>query len=508
MAGLYPVLALLADNLGQIGLADGVRPILLVLLASCAVFLLAGRFYKNWRKAGIVTGLILILFFSYGHVYRALEGTTVFGLNLGRHRIFVPIYALILLTGLIAVSRMKKVGDVWLVLLNAFSVAMVLMPMVQIGSYQWQRWQASQEELSSLPNPAERFGVFDPDELPDIYYIVLDEYGRRDVLESIYNFDNQSFENFLAQQGFQVLGESRTNYAQTELVLSANLNLDYLPALGIELDPDEDDRAVLWDLIQHNQVIRALIGTGYRTVAFASGFHWSQLESADDYRQPPLSLVDQLRTAGVTNAFEGVLMQNSAGIILIDALQKIQADLEYPYRMHRMRILYVLDQLAEEIPGLPGPKFVFAHIIAPHGPPVLGPNGEAEVSDDPDQAYRDEITYLNRRLEETIPAILAGSERDVIIVLQADTGPAVNLDWDSPDPETLWARMTVFSAIYLPGNYEYHFLEDMSSVNIFRVIFNLVFNAEYQLLEDRSYFTNWDRPYDFVDVTDEVLSYP
>jgi hypothetical protein len=139
---------------------------------------------------------------------------------------------------------------------------------------------------------------------------------------------------------------------------------------------------------------------------------------------------------------------------------------------------------------------------------VLGPNGEAEVSQDLDQAYRDEVAYLNRRLIEVITGILSASENPPIIILQADTGPAVNLDWEAPAQETLWARMTIFNAIYLPQDIRLEIPQDMSSVNSFRLIFNLLFNAGYPLLEDRSYFTNWDRPYDFVEVTSEVLSYP
>jgi hypothetical protein len=30
-------------------------------------------------------------------------------------------------------------------------------------------------------------------EQPDIYYIILDAYGRRDILEEIYTFDNGDF---------------------------------------------------------------------------------------------------------------------------------------------------------------------------------------------------------------------------------------------------------------------------------------------------------------------------
>ena len=508
MVAVYPVLALLAQNLGQINSNDAIRPVLLTVVVSGLVFIFTGRLFRDWRKAGLVTAIVFIQFFSYGHIYRALEGTTLAGVNLGRHRFLILFFGLILLGGSIAIARMKKIGDAWLVLLNTASITMVLLTLVQIGSYEWERWQAAQQGLASIQNPADRFDDIEQDTLPDIYYIILDEYGRQDVLKAVYGYDNQVFEAFLTATGFQVLSESRTNYADTELVLSSVLNLDYLQDLGRELDPNSSDRSILSNWIRRSRVQRALEDVGYHTISFSTGFTWSQLDLVDDYRQPSLTFSDQLRSAGVTNVFEGVLMRNSAGLILIDALQKYQADLDYPTRMHRARIIYTLDQLAGEIPSIPGPKFVFAHVIAPHAPAVIGPNGEVEVSSDPQQGYRDEVTYLNRRLQEVVESILSASERDVIIILQSDTGPKFQLGLENPTTETYWVRLSNFNAIYLPDNYWVEIPGDISSVNTFRLIFNLVFNAEYPILADHSYYTHWGRPYDFTDVTDQMLSYP
>jgi len=35
-------------------------------------------------------------------------------------------------------------------------------------------------------------------------------------------------------------------------------------------------------------------------------------------------------------------------------------------------------------------------------------------------------------------------------------------------------------------------------------VFNALFDSNLKLLEDRSYFAKWSRPYDFIDVTDRV----
>ncbi len=59
--------------------------------------------------------------------------------------------------------------------------------------------------ISSLTNP------------PDIYYIILDSYGRADMLKSVYGFDNSSFMNGLEQRGFFVASRSQANYPKTVL---------------------------------------------------------------------------------------------------------------------------------------------------------------------------------------------------------------------------------------------------------------------------------------------------
>ncbi|MGD8603351.1 MAG: hypothetical protein PVF49_02145, partial [Anaerolineales bacterium] len=300
---VYPVLALLAHNLGQINSGDALRPIMATLIATSLLFLLTGWLYKDWRKAGLITALVLIEFFSYGHVYRALEGTTVAGVNLGRHRFLILFYGLIVVGAAVVIARRKKIGDVWLVLLNTAGLTMVLLTLVQIGRYEFDRWQAAREGLASIENPADRFEDVDPDLLPDIYYIIMDEYGRQDVLEEIYGYDNQAFINFLSETGFQVLRESRTNFSDTELVLSAVLNLDFLQNLGRELDPNGSDRSILSSWIRRSRVQRALEDVGYYTISFSTGFTWSQLDLVDDYRLPPFTLSDQLRSAGVTNVF-------------------------------------------------------------------------------------------------------------------------------------------------------------------------------------------------------------
>src|SRR5512145_2729007 len=85
----YFVLALLGLTVDQVRLSVVLRPLVVVLLA--AALLLAGLrlWLRDGRRAAILATLLLTLFFTYGHVYNALEQA---GIPLGRHRVLMPLW--------------------------------------------------------------------------------------------------------------------------------------------------------------------------------------------------------------------------------------------------------------------------------------------------------------------------------------------------------------------------------------------------------------------------------
>jgi hypothetical protein len=44
----------------------------------------------------------------------------------------------------------------------------------------------------------------------------------------------------------------------------------------------------------------------------------------------------------------------------------------------------------------------------------------------------------------------------------------------------------------------------MTPVNLFRVLFSRFFGADYEPLQDESFFSRWNRPYKFINVTADV----
>src|SRR5438552_8790363 len=103
-----------------------------------------------------------------------------------------------------------------------------------------------------------------------------------------------------------------------------------------------------------------------------------------------------------------------------------------------------------------------------------------------------------------IDGILANSSEPPIIILQSDHGSGMGLSTQSAEHTDLRERMSILNAYYLPGPGRAALYQGISPVNSFRVVFNAYFGAGLDLLPDRSYFSTWDDPFQFIDVTDRV----
>jgi hypothetical protein len=67
---------------------------------------------------------------------------------------------------------------------------------------------------------------------------------------------------------------------------SSSLNLGYLEDVVDQPLVQETDRGRLWPLLRHSLVREGLEGMGYTTVAFETGYYWTEWEDADLYLAP------------------------------------------------------------------------------------------------------------------------------------------------------------------------------------------------------------------------------
>jgi hypothetical protein len=111
--------------------------------------------------------------------------------------------------------------------------------------------------------------------------------------------------------------------------------------------------------------------------------------------------------------------------------------------------------------------------------------------------------YVNKRTKELIDTILSQSATPPVIVLQADHGYTASCAGSSFlfSPQTLYRKLTIFNAYYLPDRCTDILYHSVTPVNTIRILFNHYFNADYELLPDENYLLINGR---FVNVTDRI----
>jgi len=493
LLSIYPVLALLAFNISEMKPVEALRALLATLAGGILLFMILKLVMRNTEKAALVFAIVWVLFFSYGHVYHFLEQTLLFGMNLGRHRLLMPLWAILFGAGLWWVlSRRGNLVNLTTAM-NTIAIVLLVFPLVQITSAEIRAQSAwSQARSVSAANGALQLASGQTP--PDIYYIILDAYARDDVLQETFTYDNSPFLEQLEALGFYVAHCTMSNYAQTELSLASSLNFDYLQALIEDFSPSSTDRSPLWPLIKKSATRQMLEEIGYQTVAFETGYNWIKWEDADVY------LVPDSKVGGLS-AFEVIVVESSAGLILTDAASVLPKflvpDISYPKQKQRERILSTLDNLAHLPNSVDSPKFVYAHIIAPHDPFVFDQQGEwvnfsGPMDDATFQAgYRDELIYLNQRVIEVMEKIIRNSATPPVIIIQGDHGHGRSSSED---------RMKILNAYYLPGVDAQLLYPSITPVNTFRVVLDQYFGTHFELLEDKSYFSIYDSPYQFHEI--------
>ena len=381
---LFPILFVYAQNIEHLSLSQIWTSILVPLGFALIMLLLLTLILRSAARAGMLLSLFLILFFSYGFVYRILwaGGTDT---PVSDSQILLIVWAVIFAGGAALASRIRRGLDDITKILNVMALVLVTISLANIGLYEFRTRIAQQDDGDVERVQIVQTRSVQADALPNIYYIILDGYARADILEELYNYDNSEFLEYLDQKGFFVADESQANYSQTTLSLTSSLNLSYLDDLASRVGPESGDRHPLQRMFRSNTVVQFLKQQGYVIVAFPSGYTPTTLDEADVY----------MGSGPPWNELEIALLVNTP--IPWFVLSQSQFD---PYAPHISRIRYTLEHLADTA-QLESPHFVLAHVVAPHPPFVLDEHGN-EIPQNRGFTIEDARHYIHFHLERAV----------------------------------------------------------------------------------------------------------
>jgi hypothetical protein len=488
LIGIFPFLALLAKNFSQVIPLLTLRAFILTAIFIIITFWILRKIIHEQNRAALILSVSFIFFSTYGHVYDFLEGKSLFGFVLGRHLVLAPLWLVVWVALLLLIFKSKSDLEIISRIFNAISVFLVCISLMQI-SWQWIRTPRTQSE-----KPAINENLQVSTDMPDVYYIILDAYSREDMLQKYHHLDISNFVETLEKMGFIFPSCTQSNYSITALSLASSLNMNYVEEISPDIVQQNLDWGNFSDPIIHSIVRNEFEQLGYSFVSFETGISWDEITDADIYYTRQKSPFLQMLNFRQVTEFE-VLYLRTTALRVLDELRakmgfQLTTNIQTPQQDHYDRILYVLDQL-ENSSTIESPKFIFLHIMAPHGPWVIGTNGEYAFTNDEKSGYANEVLFLNSQLPAILQKIIENSTHPPVIILQGDHG-YYNEE-----------RMAILNAYYLPGDGKDDLYSGITPVNTFRVIFNHYLGGNYELLPDHSYLSDRDIPYEF-----EEISYP
>ena len=527
LVSVYPLLHVYSNNFSTVSVSQLTEPLLILTGLGLLVWAVAAGAQRSLTAGALTASLTMLMALLYRHFWVAFSNLTQISIN-EDYSLLIWCYLWLTLAVIIWKKRTRCARASQFA--NVFSIVLVAPALLSLtvgwarSDHRGLRFGESSRVAAIDETVIEDFRSWKraEEQPPDIYYIILDGYGRHDRLQEIYNYDNQPFLEELRQRGFFVAQRSTSNYPKTAISLTSSLNMDY---------PHQPLGGPAPLTIQNNRVTALLRAYAYQFVVLPSGYPPTDLsEHADVTIDVEGSLRTELESLLYEWSIAHALASRSIAQRSVEGTRDLRPN-AFPgigigrdLAGTRAWARHVTDSLAAtgKLAAAPGPKFVFAHVICPHPPYVFRRDGslnqESSMGDlsDLDAHGRwvnskniwkspqmvDQIIHLNKLVLEMVDHLLQNSSIPPVIIVHADHGTfALGQPLEAaPTDRLIQERMAILFACYAPQRTLASLYHHISPVNLYRILFNTLFDAEYPLLPDRCYWSYAHPPRDVTDI--------
>ncbi len=516
---LYNILFLFSHNLRELVIIDQnlfIRLILPVTISWIGVgllLLLLNLIIRNLHTSGIVASLYVMMFFSFGHFQKFYIDQVVKklgwdiqhvfkGIQFGQYRLFFLAWLLaglgLTIVILVIFKRRKEKLPAVSFYITIVASLLLLITLVNVTYFTIKR-QFQPTDTGKVTERIEITRSHNGSQLlkPDIFYIILDSYSAASTLAE-FGYDNSEFLGFLQDKGFYVANRSNSNYAHTTFSLASTLNMKYITYLKDKLGANSENVTIPITMIENSQVMTFLKSRGYQFVFMGT----------------PGGPISRNRFADKEFVcFKGFLHDTFVRLLLETTMLEPFIR-KYINLFDRDKLLCQLDTLPRirEQMEKDKPIFVLAHLFTNHEPFIFEADGKPvsnlkQKITPHRKLYINQLIYTNMRMKKILTRILADARVPPIIIVQGDHGP-LGINPESKDRKYQISHR-ILNVYHLPGEGRQNLYDSISPVNTFRIIFNQYFGTNYELLEDRHFFSKPPgySPYQITEVTG-IVKYP
>lgn len=291
-------------------------------------------------------------------------------------------------------------------------------------------------------------------DLPNVYYLLFDEYSNFDMIEKYYDYDNYEFAEFLEDRNFSVSYDTLNEDSQTITVFTNFLNLDYIVHR-------EDSVSLKEDFRFNNYLFQLLLEHGYEI----------NVAGQSEIVGRPSVTNDVSRNASTEDgySFYELLLQQSIFYPFISRSINMQEIVHRALNYFSEESNYTLDS----------PTFTLLYLCSPHAPFVFDQNGNSVATINSSdynmkQYYLDQYIYITKEMETLVDNIIK-YDQDSVILLQSDH--AVRLEEMTPED-----KARPLNAVYYRGE-DFMDINGVSTVNTNRLVFSRLLEVDLPVLD-------------------------
>ncbi len=483
---------LFLDNINEIPVEDIFIPIIISLVIPILLWIFLMRTIGERKSAVIISFLIiLLLIFTYARsalIYHEITEIQIIAKNI----ILIPMFSLIGIFGIIYILRKEFSSNITSII-NVVSVTVISLIIFQMGFFYIENNTSFEESQKLLNIPILQSN--ESIQKPDVYLLLLDAYSGEITLKNDFKYDNSKFYNQLEERGFFVQQKSFSNYPNTELSMPSIMNMNYLDFLPKLQGEESKDMRLTQKLWNENKVMQIFHANEYQIYSFHG-----RLGSSSDM---------------VTKNFCKYNLDLNPELVNILVNQYIPLSIvrtTFLENSHYETVTCVLDTMMDFENETDQPVYMHMHIRFPHPPLIFDSEGnkinepissyrfDSELKD----AYLQQLIFANKKTIEIIDSIKQKNP-NAVIILMSDHGGRFGVNWNNPSEIDYFRALNNLSALHFPGK-ETYFPMDVSAVNVFRIFFNLYFESDYEILDEKQIWYAPEKPFKQIDITEIIKS--
>lgn len=499
---LYPVIFLWSKNWEDVFQKELCIIFLSIFILNAIIHTLCKIWIKDSKKTTLLSTFFFFMFFSFGHIFdynssffKFLKETII----IWNYNLLIPLWVIFFIIGTCIIKKMSK-EKVNLLFTIQKIVTTVLLGSSLFTLMHFAFVKQSIQEKSLISSYSDDPSI----KKPNIYYIILDEYGREDILKEIYDLNISNFTHFLKSKNFFIADKSCSNYSITMLSIPSSLKMDYLDI--IPTDRSKTMNNCLYSCsseIENSQLFYFLKQNDYKVFNISNDMTFTaHIKKADQNFHS--SLISPFTLHLVDTTFLGPILRK------INFFQLFNCN-AFNITLNQLELL-------KNSASLSSPHLVLCHILCPHPPFVFNENGSIihthfDTEDTNNKnLYKNQLIFLNKKVEKTIEELLS-KDPESIIILQGDHGPCYSdakyFDQGgigNSKNSLIKERMSILNAYHFPAGNQPELTSDITPINSFRVILNHYLGISLPILSNTCYWSSGPYYLNFKEYAPEEIN--